>query len=262
MYSPATPFSFCTSASASSRASKAARTEPRARRRGYTPDAAQINAELVASRYATRAQRLGQELTGTEADKIDIRRVLPEGLAPAVAADQLDLVIEAMRGGKEAKPRRGASLLEFISSRGGIEDIGGDVAAMGGREWHKGKPGKRRLIREAERLIATDEEILQARQRQYLTALFADAEDAGMTEQEFAAYQESTGEARDAAFDALLYRTMQTIRQARTKAWKDEEAGVRADVTSRINRRPEFRALHLLRTGKFLDSPDADPSVA
>jgi hypothetical protein len=602
---------------------------------GYTPDAALVNAELVAARYATRAARLGQELTGTEADKIEIRRVLPEGLAPAVAADQLDLVIAAMRGGKASTAKRGPSLLEWIAAKGGNEDRGGDIAAMGGNEWHRGRPGRRKLLREStrdqmaafgtanqntpdalaqaaweagyfpglterpdvntlldaigeelrgnarhaetdtsatvdmraaaedlrgllesrgldgdkatpkqirdavaqyqqeqssgalfqtpervlrfanypelssaladdlisalkgvdglevqfgasnqsasryvnievldedgffegdgfklrfsdhpdrhgadktirfdsvvddiedegehvateidaerynellqqgleavrdwlrterpeltdsiprtyeqtfgdmprgsvtfadgksiiqlfessnlstfahefghitleelrqdggqdwatvqawfaanghpisddgaipveahelwargferflmegkapstalrrvfdtfrswllqiykvvqnlrspitpeirevmERMIATDEEIAAAREKQQMAELFKSAADANMTEAEFAAYREAAQGARDAAFDALLYRTMQTIRQARTAWWRDEDRGVRADVTERINRRPEFRALHLLRTGKLLDMPDAEP---
>jgi hypothetical protein len=92
---------------------------------------------------------LGQELTGDEADKIDVRQVLPEGLAPAVAADGLDMVIAAMKGGKEAKPNRGASLLEFIAKSGGIEDKGGDIASMGGADGTVEKPGRRKLIREA-----------------------------------------------------------------------------------------------------------------
>lgn len=474
---------------------------------GYTPDAATVNAELAASRYATRAARLGRDLVGDEADTLEIRQVLPEGLAPAVAADQLDLVIAAMKGGKEAKPKLGPSLLEWISAQGGVEDPGGDLSSMGAADWHKGKPGKRKLLRPAEargqaamfggaarantlddiamraweagyfpefterptvndlldamgeglrgtdrfaqedtsatldvrqaaddlrsllesrgidsqtadprtireevrkfqaertgdalqqtfadgprgqisfqngraiielfesrdlstfvhemghdwleqlredatgpdapeqlqadwqavqdwfaanghpvvdgvipvdahelwargierfvmegkapsstlrrvfetfrawllqiytvvdnlrapitpevrdvmeRLVATDEEIAAARERQAIAALFKSAEEAGMTEAEFADYQRATSEARDTAFEALLYRTMQTIRQARTKAWKEEERGIRADVTTRVNRRPEFKALHLLRTGKFLDNPEAE----
>ncbi|HEX7693012.1 MAG TPA: hypothetical protein VF409_00885, partial [Sphingomonas sp.] len=64
-------------------------------------------------------------------------------------------------------------------------------------------------------------------------------------------------DARNEAHDQLLYKTMSTIRAQRTKAWKEQEASVRADVTERINARPEFKALHLLRTGKMLDNPEA-----
>lgn len=43
--------------------------------------------------------------------------------------------------------QRGKSLLEWISARGGIEDRGGDIASMGGDKWHKGKVGKRKLLK-------------------------------------------------------------------------------------------------------------------
>ncbi len=118
---------------------------------GLTEDAAHINSELVAQRYATRAQRLGQELTGDETNNIAVNAVLPGKLAPIVAADPgrvaLKSVINTMRNVRGGKVQRGPSLVEWISSQGGIEDKGGDIAAMGGGDWHRGKPGKRKLIR-------------------------------------------------------------------------------------------------------------------
>lgn len=109
-----------------------------------------------------------------------------------------------------------------------------------------------------QRLIATDDEIAQAREKEGLTASF-DREQLGMSEEEYAAYQKLASDSRDEAHDALLYRTMATIRRARTKAWREEAAGVRADLTTRINGRSEFKALHLLRTGRMLDNPEAEP---
>lgn len=109
-----------------------------------------------------------------------------------------------------------------------------------------------------DRMLATQEAIDEEASRQHVRALFTDAAQAGMTEAEFAAYQQASGDARTEAFDALLYKTMATIRRERTKAWKEEEANVRADVTAGINARPEFRALHLLRTGRWLGEPDRE----
>lgn len=104
-----------------------------------------------------------------------------------------------------------------------------------------------------ERLIATDEEIKAAREEQNIKALFSTAAEAGMTDAEFGAYQSATVEARDEAYDALLYRTMAAIRRQKTLAWKDEEAGVRAEVSERVDREPVFRAIRLLQTGKLGD---------
>lgn len=108
------------------------------------------------------------------------------------------------------------------------------------------------------RLLATDEEIAAARNEQNLRALFKDATSAGMTNAEFADYLSSITEAREGAYDALLYRTMEAVRRRRTKEWKAEEAGVRAEVSDSLDRRPEFRALHLLRTGRMIG---ADPET-
>lgn len=108
-----------------------------------------------------------------------------------------------------------------------------------------------------DRLIATDEELAQAREEQNLKALFTSAEQAGMTDAEFEAYQRTTVEARDEAYNELVYRTMAAIRRQRTQEWKDEERAVRAEVSQRVDARPEFRALRLLRTGKL--TADAEP---
>lgn len=116
----------------------------------FTPDTARQYAELLTARMSTRAARLGQELTGRELDDLSISRVLPEALRPIVATNELDLVIGAMRRGRDAQVSTGGpTLLEWIAARGGIEDAGGDIASMGGATWHRGKPGKRKLIRPA-----------------------------------------------------------------------------------------------------------------
>lgn len=116
---------------------------------GYTPDTARLQAEWVSSRYATRAARLGQELTGDEFDRVLVNQVLPEKLAPIVASGGLKMTIAAMRHGKGRKAKVGPSLVDWIIARGGIEDRGGDIASMGGAKL-KGisAKGARKLIRE------------------------------------------------------------------------------------------------------------------
>ena len=94
------------------------------------PTARQI-AELAVARAQTRAERLGQTLTGSEFQDVSVRQVLPEGVAEAVKADTLDLVINALRVGKSAEIGQGPTLLQFIKARGGVNDTGGDLASMG-----------------------------------------------------------------------------------------------------------------------------------
>lgn len=113
---------------------------------GYSGDAARTQAEFLTERYATRAERRGETLTGREFDHVGIEQVLPERLKAAAKADTLDLVIAAMRGGDVRAPS-GATLLDFIATRGGIEDRGGDIASMGGDKWHRAKPFRRKLLK-------------------------------------------------------------------------------------------------------------------
>ncbi len=113
---------------------------------GYTPSVARTQAELVAARYETRAMRKGQMLTGKEFNDVDVVQILPEQLALRQKDDGLDRVINAMRRGT-AGAKQGPSLLEFIAKRGGIDDVGGDIASMGGDAWHRAAPFRKRLIR-------------------------------------------------------------------------------------------------------------------
>ena len=97
----------------------------------YTSPVARQYAEIAVQRAQTRAARLGMDMQGNEFDALQVRQVMPEGVAAAVKADNLDLVINAMRKGKDASYGVGPSLLEFIKQRGGINDTGGDLASMG-----------------------------------------------------------------------------------------------------------------------------------
>ena len=101
-----------------------------------------------------------------------------------------------------------------------------------------------------DRLIATDEEIAQAREEQNLKALFDSVESAakfGMNEAAYKDYVKSATEAKDEAFDRLLFKTMETVRRERTKAYRDEKSAVEADVRASVDGRPVFRALASLR---------------
>jgi hypothetical protein len=98
-----------------------------------------------------------------------------------------------------------------------------------------------------DRMLATQSAIDEVAGDAENALLFKNAAEAGMTDAEFAAYREAAQETRTEAFDALLYRTMETIRRERTAAWKRERQGVRAEVDASVRSRPEFRALALLR---------------
>ncbi len=127
---------------------------------GQTLSEATKVATLVANRYATRAARLGREVTGNEFDHVQVNQVLPAGLVPFVARDPgkplseaLKPVVAAMRGKKAVrseKARSGPSLIDFIRSKGGIDDPGGDLDAIGfGKLKGISKKGQTKLIRKS-----------------------------------------------------------------------------------------------------------------
>ncbi|AOR77232.1 hypothetical protein [Novosphingobium resinovorum] len=97
----------------------------------FTSPVARQYAEIAVQRAQTRAQRLGMELSPEDLGDLQVRQILPEGVAEAVSADRLDLVINALRTGANPRYGIGPTLLEFIRERGGINDVGGDLASMG-----------------------------------------------------------------------------------------------------------------------------------
>ncbi len=122
-----------------------------ARAAGFAPDTAEQYASLMAARYATRAERLGDdpaELYRSEGLKIEGPD--RDGAAAPATPDNLDMLINAVRSDRPEETDAslfGPSLMEFLAKRGGVEDPGGDLAALGAADWHKGRVGVRRFIR-------------------------------------------------------------------------------------------------------------------
>jgi len=103
-------------------------------------------------------------------------------------------------------------------------------------------------IREVmDRLVASDEQIAQAREDQALQQLFTDAASAGMTGPEFDAYTEMVEGARGAAQAALLQKTMSAVRRRETKEWNERKAALTDEVKAEVAQRPLYRALDLAK---------------
>jgi hypothetical protein len=97
-----------------------------------------------------------------------------------------------------------------------------------------------------DRLIATDEEIADAREEQALEAAFTE-KPSTMTDGEWTEYQKLATDARETAHDALLAKVMAGIKKRVTKEYRDAKEAVRAEVAQEIDARPEFRALAAVR---------------
>lgn len=129
-----------------------------------------------------------------------------------------------------------------------------------------------------DRMLATDQAIKTAEQARSLMPLFASAQQAGMTEEEFAAYQALGQDATEAAQEELGargVRDMQWLAGARSRALKrlqKEAAALREQMEMEARRevlsQPVYRAWQFL-TGKLtaddrlpkLARPKSDPDV-
>jgi hypothetical protein len=83
--------------------------------------------------WQNKLRSLKAKKTPTEEDTLLIR--------------DLNARIGSLRANTPRKKRAtGTSLLHFIGSQGGAKDFGGDLAAMGAGDWHKGKSFARKVI--------------------------------------------------------------------------------------------------------------------
>lgn len=104
-----------------------------------------------------------------------------------------------------------------------------------------------------DRLVATDEQIVAAEQVSNAIPLFRDAQAAGMTEAEFAAYQDSIELAHADARDAVEEEVVREEERRRSKWWREESARVRNEVTEEVDTLPEYAAMRALRKGIMPD---------
>lgn len=103
-------------------------------------------------------------------------------------------------------------------------------------------------IREVfDRLLATDDEIAEARQMQGMDALFNTAVEAGMSPDEFANYQEQVASARAEAQGRVLEKAMADIAKRETRLGRERRRQIKDQVTKAAEDVPLFKALAVLR---------------
>lgn len=100
-------------------------------------------------------------------------------------------------------------------------------------------------IREVfDRMIASDDEIAKAKEQAGDSgAIFATAEQMGLTPGEFASFLKLRDQAEDDAKARLLREAMAPVKRAQEKWFKEERATVREEVERDVNAYPVFRAL-------------------
>lgn len=107
-----------------------------------------------------------------------------------------------------------------------------------------------------DRMIATDEELKAARENVGAKPLFATAEEASMTEAEFAAYQATAAEAGQRENERLTSDLMREYQREQEKWWKERRAEVLSEVEAEAKQNPVYEAINLLTTGKMFDGSE------
>lgn len=106
-----------------------------------------------------------------------------------------------------------------------------------------------------DRMLASEDEINQARQAQDFKALFATAEDAGMSKTEFAAYLKEGAQAGEKAKEQLLKQLIAQMERERTKTWKEQAKRIGEEVLEEAKLMPIYQAMKVLFSGKdFADT--------
>lgn len=104
-----------------------------------------------------------------------------------------------------------------------------------------------------DRLVATDQEIADARDEAGYRPLFTDAAAAGMSDAEYAAYQKAADGARSEAEADLTGRVMREYQREKQAWWRDAKAQMRESVAAEVNQQPVYVAMAVLGRGKMAD---------
>lgn len=109
-----------------------------------------------------------------------------------------------------------------------------------------------------DRLLATDQEIADAKKAQGLEPAFRDRESAGMTSAEWKSYLGMIDKANQTAESTMLEKMMAKVRRQRTKEYKEEKAALHDEVAAEIDKRPDIQALNLLTKNILPDGTKAE----
>ena len=98
-----------------------------------------------------------------------------------------------------------------------------------------------------DRMLATDEAIEVARAP--YQEVFSNAEQAGMSPKEFAAYQEIAAKANEEAKEKLLNQSLKEISRERTNEWKEAKQAIKQEVITELQDNPIYVLDDFLKRG-------------
>jgi hypothetical protein len=109
-----------------------------------------------------------------------------------------------------------------------------------------------------DRMLATDQELVEVREAQQMTALFSEKPD-GMSDAAWDRYQRLTRRSAQASEQTLLKKTMAAIQRGR-EAWYNEELRNEMTVVAEdVNAEPRYRLIEALGNQRRLEGGEAAP---
>lgn len=104
-----------------------------------------------------------------------------------------------------------------------------------------------------DRIVASDDQIQDAERVSAALPLFKDAEAAGMTDKEFAQYQNSVELAHTDARESVEEQITREETRRQSKWWNEQLDAIRTEVTEEVDLQPEYVARNALRSGQNPD---------
>lgn len=110
-----------------------------------------------------------------------------------------------------------------------------------------------------DRMLATDDEIVKARQSSADVTVFATAEEMGLSPEDYAAFLKLRDQSIDEAHAKLLAETMAPIKREREKWYREERAKVRDEVEIDVSSQRVYRAIEWMGNRRWFG--DAQPEA-
>ena len=108
------------------------------------------------------------------------------------------------------------------------------------------------------RLLASEEQILEVEQMQNYKPIFTDQSTSGMGEAQWAEYQAAQEEATAYATEILQQEMLEDLNKIQRAEYKERKAGILKEVTNRVNQSPVYNALSILKDGEYADGRPFD----
>jgi len=111
-----------------------------------------------------------------------------------------------------------------------------------------------------DRMLATDQEIAEIQRDPSVMPMFKTAEEAGLTDAQWARMVKAGEAATDAAKGHLMSRMVAEKAREQTAEWKAQKEAIRQEVFDELSTRPVYQAQHYIRTGEVLNQDQVVPT--